>query len=113
MHARTGRSRTADAGALVAAAVLALVASGCAIARVSVSSTGARGHARPRRRILGVTDDGRYSLFLSDADNLVPGDTNGHAGRLPPRHDDRATTVRANVAGNGAQLARGSYDGGA
>ncbi len=107
-----GLRKRRSAGALrvvVVAAVMALVASGCAIARVSVSSTGAEG-TKPSSRVLGVTDDGRYSLFLSDADNLVPGDTN-----LKPdvfRHDTRTgETVRASVGPNGAQAPNGAYDG--
>jgi Tol biopolymer transport system component len=49
--------------------------------RVSVSGSGAQ--AKPTRNpdggsaALGVSADGRYVLFRSDASNLVPGDTNG------------------------------------
>jgi Tol biopolymer transport system component len=52
-----------------------------------------------------ISADGRYVVFSSDADNLVPGDTNGHQDVF--RHD-RLTgrTVRVSVEGNGQQLAR-------
>jgi Tol biopolymer transport system component len=49
--------------------------------RVSVSSAGAQ--AKPTQdpdggsAALGISADGRYVLFRSDAQNLVPGDTNG------------------------------------
>ena len=71
---------------VLGATVLALVASGC-VARVSVSSTGTEGN-QPSERILGVTNDGRYVLFVSDADNLVHRGLERGEGRLPSRHDD-------------------------
>jgi hypothetical protein len=88
--------------------VLALIASGCAIVRVSVSSGGAEG-SKASSTVLGVSDDGRYSLYLSDADNLVPGDTNLASDVF--RHDAvTGQTVRVNVGPNGAQALNGSYD---
>ena len=97
---------TRSAGAfrvLIGAAVVALLASGCAIVRVSVSSTGTEG-IQASSSVLGVTDDGRYSLFLSDAENLVAGDTNGKPDVF--RHDTKTgATVRVEVATNGAQVA--------
>jgi hypothetical protein len=93
----------------IGAGVLALVASGCAIARVSVSSTGIEG-TKASTKILAVTDDGRYSLFVSDAANLVAGDTNGQPDVF--RHDaTTGATVRIDVATNGAPLTTGANDG--
>ena len=40
-----------------------------------------------------ISDDGRYVVFTSTADNLVPNDTNGHADvfvRDPSRRRPRA-----------------------
>ncbi len=95
--------------AVVGASVVALLASGCAISRVSVSSTGAEG-TKASSKVLAVTDDGRYSLFTSNADNLVPGDTNGQTDVF--RHDAKTgETIRADLAKDGGQLASGAYDG--
>jgi hypothetical protein len=94
---------------VLGATIVALVASGCGIVRVSVSSTGAEG-SKASSRVLDVTDDGRYTLYLSDADNLVPGDTN----RAPDvfRHDAQTReTIRASVGPNGTQALNGAYDG--
>jgi hypothetical protein len=45
--------------------------------RVSVSSRGAQGNNISARYAPSVSGDGRYVAFVSDASNLVPGDTNG------------------------------------
>jgi Tol biopolymer transport system component len=49
--------------------------------RVSVSTSGAQAKAGPNpdggSAALGISANGRYVLFRSDASNLVPGDTNG------------------------------------
>jgi len=49
--------------------------------RVSVSNSGAQAKAGPNpdggSAALGISANGRYVLFRSDASNLVPGDTNG------------------------------------
>jgi hypothetical protein len=88
---------------LLGIAVLALVAAGCGVTRVSVSGNGAQGDGASRG-VLGVTDDGRYVLFTSDATNLVPNDTNGATDVF--RHDTRTgATVRVDVGPGGAQLA--------
>jgi hypothetical protein len=90
-------------------ALLALVAAGCGITRVSVSSTGAEGNGISND-VLDVTDDGRYTLFTSYASNLVPGDTNANLDVF--RRDAKTNaTVRVGVANDGAQLALGAYDG--
>lgn len=103
-------SRSAGAfRVLISATVVALVASGCAIVRVSVSNTGTEG-SKASSTVLGVTDDGRYSLYLSDADNLVAGDTNGKPDVF--RHDTKTgATVRVDVGPNGVQAPSGAYDG--
>jgi hypothetical protein len=91
----------------IGVAVLALVAAGCGVTRVSVSGTGAQGNGASSG-VLGTTDDGRYVLFTSDATNLVPGDTNGATDVF--RHDTRTgATVRVDLAPNGAQLPAGIF----
>jgi TolB protein len=106
MAARSDRS-AGWARTVALATVMVLVATGCAITRVSVSSTGTEGNwgsAEPR----GVTDDGRYVLFASLADNLVDSDTNDLYDVF--RHDAQTgATVRVSVAGNGAQLPTQSF----
>ena len=47
--------------------------------RVSVSSASAEANAGSGQGGVAVSADGRYVAFLSDASNLVPGDTNGVA----------------------------------
>lgn len=106
----TARSdRTAAWARIVAvAALMALVSTGCAITRVSVSSTGTAGN-RPSAGPLGVTDDGRYVLFASLADNLVPSDSNELYDVF--RHDtETGATVRVSVSGDEAQLPAGAFD---
>src|SRR5262249_12096557 len=50
----------------------------------------------------GVSSDGRYIAFVSDAVNLVPGDTNGFGDVFV--HDRLAnTTVRASARSGGGQ----------
>jgi hypothetical protein len=93
---------------LIGAGALVLVASGCAITRVSVSSSGTAGD-QPSS-LLRVTDDGRYALVSSSATNLVNGDTNGAPDLF--RHDTTTgATVRADVAPNGSQLPAGVFGG--
>jgi hypothetical protein len=90
---------------LIGLGALALVASGCGVVRVSVSSNGTEG--AKASTVFGVTDNGRYSLFASDSDNLVTGDTNGVSDVF--RHDaSTGETVRVDVATDGSQLAGGT-----
>jgi hypothetical protein len=87
---------------VVGIAVLALVATGCGVTRVSVSGTGAQGNGASSG-VLDVTDDGRYVFFTSDASNLVPNDTNGATDVF--RHDTRTgATERVDVGPAGEQL---------
>jgi Tol biopolymer transport system component len=107
MRLRSARtSRTARL--LIGAGALALVVSGCAITRVSVSSSGTE--ADQPSSVLRVSDDGRYSLIASAATNLVANDTNGAPDLF--RHDTKTgATVRADVAPNGGQLTAGVFSG--
>jgi len=59
---------------LIAAAVAPACAAGTTT-RVSVSSGGVQGNEESA--YLSISADGRFVAFLSDATNLVPGDTNG------------------------------------
>jgi Tol biopolymer transport system component len=68
--------------------------------RASVSGTGVQGDLQSQNP--GISSDGRFVVFESNADGLVPGDTN--------RRDDifvrdlvGGTTVRASVGADGAQ----------
>lgn len=68
--------------------------------RINVASNGTAANGRSLRPALSA--DGRYVAFVSDATNLVPGDTNG--SRDVFRHDRQTrTTVRASVNHRGAQ----------
>lgn len=79
-----------------------------ATTRVSVASDGAQGqgYSYPRP---AISADGRYVAFVSDAGNLVSGDTNL---RLDVFVRDRQilTTTRASVSSAGAEGNGGSYD---
>ncbi len=108
MQSRSGRV-TRVVRMLAGVTVLVAVMAGCGIVRVSVSSSGVEADAGSSN-VLGVTDDGRYSLFVSYADNLVSGDTNGNHDVF--RRDTKTnTTVRVDVTSAGAQTSQGSYDG--
>jgi hypothetical protein len=67
----------------------------------SVSSNGQVGNARSRTP--AVSDDGRYVAFLSDASNLVTGDTNG-VGDVFLHDFLTGATTRESVDSNGAQV---------
>jgi Tol biopolymer transport system component len=69
--------------------------------RVSVSSAGAQADGFSAFS-LALSPDGRYVLFDSDADNLVPGDTNGLRDIF--LHDRRTgQTTRVSIASGGGQ----------
>ncbi len=87
-----------------------------AMSRVNVSSTGQP--ANDRSSGASITDDGRYAAFMSDASNLVPGDTNGvsdvfvHDRRT--RRTERVSVSTAGVPGSyhslgGSISANGRY----
>jgi Tol biopolymer transport system component len=68
--------------------------------RVSVSSTGKQGNGNSF--VDGISADGRYVVFESDASNLVPGDTNRASDVFV--HDRlTGTTERVSVSSTGTQ----------
>jgi hypothetical protein len=85
--------------------------------RVSIASTGAQGNLPSAKPSLSA--DGRFVAFVSEATNLVPGDTNGQYDVFV--HDRDAdgdgvfdepgaiATVRVSVTSTGRQRPRGSY----
>ncbi len=75
--------------------------------RVSVASDGSQ--ANSHSYDAAVSGDGRIVAFRSDADNLVPGDSNDASDVFV---HDRATgrTRRVNVASDGSQANSHSYD---
>ncbi len=76
--------------------------------RVSVGSGGTQGNGHSFGA--GISADGRYVLFASLADDLVPGDTN-QAQDVFVRDRQSGTTERVSVGPNGAQAdgACGTY----
>lgn len=72
----------------------------------------ATGGGQPDGRSFGasISADGRYIAFLSDATNLVPGDTNGVTD-LFVRDRVNGTTIRASLASNGTATDRSILDG--
>ena len=68
--------------------------------RVSVDSSGAESNGQSMYP--AVTDDGRFVVFSSQADNLVAGDTNG-VFDVFVRDRQLGTTERVSVSGAGAQ----------
>ena len=74
--------------------------------RVSVGSDGAQANGPSDRA--AISADGRFVAFLSTADNLVPGDTNGQRDVF--RHDLKTgETVRVNVNSDGVEANGWSY----
>ena len=71
-----------------------------AISLVSVSSTGVQGNLPSF--VADISGDGRYVVFTSLANNLVPGDTNG-VRDLFIRDRLAGTTNRVNLSSTGAQ----------
>ena len=68
--------------------------------RVSVGSGGTQGNADSLNP--SISPDGRYVAFMSDASNLVPGDTNG-VSDIFVRDRRRGTTERVNLGVAGLQ----------
>jgi Tol biopolymer transport system component len=102
-------------GSIVFGFVVLLVgidrASAQATGRASVSSTGAQADAAcffPIWMSTSVSADGRYVVFATLADDLVPGDTNG-LGDVFVRDRWSGTTERASVDSAGAQADSESY----
>ncbi|MFO0983492.1 MAG: calcium-binding protein [Planctomycetota bacterium] len=70
--------------------------------RVSLASSGVQGNGASGLYGLGLSADGRYVAFSSDASNLVGGDTNGVTDIFV--YDRQTlTVVRASVGAGGAQ----------
>jgi len=74
--------------------------------RVSVSSVGAQGDWNSC--FPSISPDGRFVAFLSDASNLVPGDTNG-VRDVFVRDRQSGTTERVNLSSTGEQAVGGSW----
>jgi WD40-like Beta Propeller Repeat len=91
----------------VAVCALALLTTGAFGAtahtvRASLSSAGAQANAGSGEGGVAVSADGRFVAFVSDASNLVAGDTNGVADVFV--RDLRShTTVRVSISSGGAQ----------
>jgi Tol biopolymer transport system component len=69
---------------------------------VSVDSSGVQGNGVSGLYGIAVSRDGRYVAFESTANNLVPGDTNGHRD-IFVRDRSNGTTQRASVDSGGVQ----------
>jgi Tol biopolymer transport system component len=69
-----------------------------------ISAAGANGDSRTP----ALSADGRYAAYVSDAANLVPGDTNG-VPDVFVRDRTAGTTGRVSVAGSGGQADEQSY----
>ncbi|MBI3844780.1 MAG: PD40 domain-containing protein [Planctomycetes bacterium] len=95
---RFGRARTF--GSSLALALIAASAAGESTTRINVSSSGEQANGECRG--VGISADGRFVVFASDATNLVAGDTNGVTDVFIR---DRAigTTQRVSVASDGSQ----------
>lgn len=74
--------------------------------RISVSSNGVEGDAESSSP--SVSANGRFVAFVSEATNLVPGDTNGWPDVFV-RDRQLGTTVRVSLGPSGAQATRGSF----
>lgn len=71
--------------------------------RVSVSTAGEQGNGPSgASKPSAVSDDGRYVAFVSDASNLVPGDTNGVTDVFV-RDRQAGATARVSVTSTGTQ----------
>jgi len=75
--------------------------------RVSVDSAGNQGNSRSF--ITSISADGRFVAFISDASNLVPGDTNGDSD-IFVRDTVTNTTTRVSVDSAGNQADDFSYN---
>jgi Tol biopolymer transport system component len=83
--------------------------------RVSVNTDGAEGNgpsvgidtSHESFATIAISADGRYVVFPSDADNFVPGDTNGQTD-IFVRDRQTGATSRVSVAADGTQAAGAS-----
>ncbi len=77
--------------------------------RVSLGAGGAQADGETRDGP-AISGDGRYVAFVSEATNLVAGDTNGNADAFV-RDTQAGTTTRVSVGVGGAQSAGETYPG--
>ncbi len=70
--------------------------------RVDVSATGIPGNRSPQRNSGGLSADGRFVVFASGAENLVPGDTNNETDIFVVDRDS-GQIERVSVASDGTQ----------
>jgi hypothetical protein len=70
--------------------------------RVSVASDGTQGNGESRTDFSGLSADGRFVVFVSDATNLIPDDTN-NVRDVFVRNRQTGTTERVSVASDGTQ----------
>ena len=90
---------------LTPGAVLPAYAAPGDMTRVSVDSSGAQANGGSKRP--AISDDGRFVAFVSDASNLVSGDTNNTEDIFVKDHQIGVTT-RVSVRSNGAEANGGS-----
>src|SRR4051812_14446845 len=86
---------------LTAMGAIGNVAAAGTLSRVSVASDGTQGN-NDSWAPSTVTPDGRYIAFVSQADNLVPNDTNG-AADVFVRDRVSNVTERINVGSSGVE----------
>lgn len=77
------------------------VASAGAIERVSVAADGTEGNNRSERP--GMSPNGRYVVFTSDADNLIPGGSDGEDGQIFLKDRMTGKVVLASRAEDGSE----------
>jgi Tol biopolymer transport system component len=78
---------------------------------VSVSSGGTQGNGASGAQ-LGISDDGRYVVFTSGANNLVPADTNNASDVfIHDRQTDETTRIPRNDGQQGASAGDGAISG--
>ena len=73
---------------------------------ILVSQSSAGEQAREYSTFPSISDDGRFIAFLSKADNLVPGDTNGEMDVFVHDRETRQTT-RASISSDGNEANAG------
>ena len=102
------RERMRDRRGLVAlAGAVVLLAAGCAVVRVSVSTAGVQGNGASST--VSLAGDGSRVVFVSDASNLAPGDTNGVSDVFVRNTTTKATSL-VSVATSGALADAASSD---
>ncbi|HSX58615.1 MAG TPA: hypothetical protein VLF18_00315 [Tahibacter sp.] len=100
------RHRISPRTCLVASLLIVAFGSAHAAERISVATGG--GQANSQSRFPAISANGRYVTFLSDATNLVAGDTNA-AADVFVRDRVLGTTTRVSVKAGGAQSEAGSF----